>query len=523
VTRRDLWIAAGLALGTALAFAGVVRCGFVSLDDGEYVTRNAVVLQGLTLQGLSWAATTFQASNWHPLTWLSHMLDVSLFGTWAAGHHATSVALHAASAVLLFLGLARVTGARWPSAFAAGLFAVHPLRVESVAWVAERKDVLCTLLFLLALVLHGRWARGDRRARVWSIVAAALALLAKPMAVTLPFALLIADFWPLRRPLGAKLLREKWPFLALAAASCAVTLGAQLSTGASEPWFHTPLPARIAFVPVEYLRYLELSFWPSGLAVLYPHPGESLGAAEVIAALAVLAAVTALAVWQARPRPWLLAGWLWFGVTLVPVLGFVHVGFQGIADRYTYIPSIGLSVAVAFGASELAERLRLPVAARAGVTGAVLAALAFLTFRQVAYWRDGVTLYERALAVTENNFAIHAFLADDLAPAGHRAEALAHYREAIRIRPDFPHAHYGLGVTWEEEHRLDDAIAEYRAALRANPDFTAAHFNLATLLGMSGQFDESAAHYRRVLELQPGHAGARQGLAILESLQRRGR
>jgi tetratricopeptide (TPR) repeat protein len=199
------------------------------------------------------------------------------------------------------------------------------------------------------------------------------------------------------------------------------------------------------------------------------------------------------------------------------------VGFQGIADRYTYIPSIGLSVAVAFGASELAERLRLPVAARAGVTGAVLAALAFLTFRQVAYWRDGVTLYERALAVTENNFAIHAFLADDLAPAGHRAEALAHYREAIRIRPDFPHAHYGLGVTWEEEHRLDDAIAEYRAALRANPDFTAAHFNLATLLGMSGQFDESAAHYRRVLELQPGHAGARQGLAILESLQRRGR
>jgi len=520
VTRRDLWVALGLALLTAVAFEGLSRCGFVGFDDGEYVTHNPVVLQGLTLRGVAWAATTFQASNWHPLTWLSHMLDVSLFGTQPLGHHATSLALHVANAGVFYFALARATGARWTSALAAALFALHPLRVESVAWIAERKDVLCAFFYLVSLVGWGRWVRGDRRGYAWALAAFALALLAKPMAVSLPFALLIADFWPLRRPLGASLLREKLPFFMLAAASCAVTLVAQLSTGASEAWLRPSFAARLAFVPVEYLRYLELTVWPSGLAVLYPLPGESLGAGEVALALAVLAAVTALAVAQRRARPWLAAGWLWFGVTLLPVLGLVHVGFQGVADRYTYLPSLGLSVALAFAAAELAERLRAPLALRAGVTALALGALVWLTHRQVEFWRDGIALYDRALAVTEGNFAIHAFLADELDDAGRRADAVAHYREALRIRPDFPHAHYDLGVMAEAEGRDAEAMSEYRAALAANPDFAAAHFNLANLLGISGAIDEAAAHYRRVLELDPSHPGARQGLALAESLQR---
>jgi protein O-mannosyl-transferase len=515
VSRRELWTALGLAAATLAAFEGAARCGFVAFDDEEYVTHNPMVGAGLSWRGLAWAATTFHATNWHPLTWLSHMLDVSLFGTSAAGPHLVSLLWHAASAVLFFLALSRATRELWPAALAAALFALHPLRVESVVWIAERKDVLCTFLYLLAVTLYGRSARRG------ALVAHALALLAKPMAVTLPLALLVVDFWPLRRPLDRNAVRDKLPFAALSAASCAVTLVAQLTTGASEAWMRPPFAARLAFVPVEVLRYLELTFWPSGLAVLYPAPGTSLGAGEVVLALAVVTALTALAVAQRHARPWLLAGWAWFGVTLLPVLGIVHVGFQGIADRYTYVPSLGLSAAVAFAAREAAERLGLPGMARAGVAALVLFALGFATHRQVEYWHDGMTLYERALAVTRDNFVIHEFYANELADAGRRADAYGHYRESLRIRPDFPHGHYALGVMYEEEGRNGEAMAEYREALRINPDFVSAHFNLANLLGQGGQLDEAVSHYQRVLELEPDHRGARQGLALAKQLQGR--
>ena len=514
MSRRDLWIALGLAALTAVAFEGVARCGFVAFDDEQYVTHNPMVLAGLSWRGLAWAATTFWASNWHPLTWLSHMLDVSLFGTTAAGHHATSLSFHLASAALFFVALARATGERWTAALAAGLFALHPLRVESVVWIAERKDVLCTFFYLLALTLYGRGARG------WSLGAFVLALLAKPMAVTLPLALFVVDFWPLRRAPAVRLLREKLPFALLAAASCAITLFAQLTMGASEAWMRPPFWARLAFVPVEYLEYLELSFWPSGLAVLYPAPGTALGLGEVVLALAVTAGVTALAVRERARRPWLLAGWAWFGVTLLPVLGIVHVGFQGVADRYSYVPSLGLCSALAFAAREAADRLRAPTALRAAAAALVLGTLGLATHRQVAYWRDGMTLYERALLVTRDNFVIHEFYANELADLGRRPEAYAHYRESLRIRPDFPHGHYALGVMYEEEGRDAEAMAEYREALRSNPDFVSANFNLANLLGQAGQLDEAVSRYRRVLELEPGHRGAQRGLALAESLQK---
>jgi tetratricopeptide (TPR) repeat protein len=516
VTRSDRWIALGLALLTIAAFEGVTRCGFVTFDDGAYAAHNPIVAQGLTAHGFGWALTTFHSSNWHPLTWLSLMLDVSLFGPGPLGHHVVSVLLHAASVVVLYLGLARASGARGASALAAALFAVHPLRVESVAWIAERKDVLCTFFYLAAVVLYGARRLG------WSLAAFALALLAKPMAVTLPLALLIVDFWPLGRKLDVARVRETWAFFALAGLSCAITLWAQLSTGATEAWIRPSFAERLTYVPLEYVRYIRLFLWPSGLAVLYPRPAGSL-IVESLLSLALLGALAWLVIVQGRTRPWLVAGLVWFAVTLVPVLGIVHVGFQGVADRYTYIPAIGLSVLVAFRAAELADRARMPRAARAAASFAVLAALAFLTHRQVEFWRDGESLYERALAVTKDNFAIHAFLADDLADGGRRAEAYEHYREALRIRPDFPHAHYGIGVMYEEDGKPGEAMSEYRAALAANPDFAEAHFNLANLLGRAGALDEAISHYRRVLELQPSHEEARRGLAIAESLAPRQR
>jgi protein O-mannosyl-transferase len=522
VTRRELWIAVALALLTAAAFEGVARCGFVTIDDQEYISRNPIVQAGLGWQGVRWAFTTFMATNWHPLTWLSLMLDMTLFGPGPLGPHLTSLAFHVASAVVFFLALARVTGRTWTSAFAAALFAVHPLRVESVAWLSERKDVLCTFFYLLTLVAYGRFTRGHRGSYGWALGFMVLALLAKPMAVTLPLALLVLDFWPLRRPLDRARIVEKLPFAALALASSVITLIAQLTMGASEPWMRPPFWIRVAFVPVEYLRYLELLVWPSGLAVLYPHPWLSLGMGEVVLAVVVLAGVSALALRARAARPWLLAGWTWFLVTLVPVLGLVHVGFQGIADRYTYVPSLGLSVTAAYALAELADRLRAPVAARVAVTAAWIGALAFLTHRQVTFWHDGWTLYGRALDVTKDNFVIHEFLASDLADAGRRAEAYAHVRESIRIRPDFPHARYALGVLYEEDHQDAQAMQEYRETIRIDPEFARAHFNLANLLGTSGQLEEAVDEYHRALALEPQNAGAKQGLAMAESLLRQG-
>ena len=517
----DLRAAAALVAATLLAYLPLWQNGFVAFDDPAYASHNAMVLDGLSLRGVAWAFTTNHAANWHPLTWLSLMLDAQLFGAHAAGYHATNLGLHVCNVLLAFYGLRWAQAPRWPSALAAALFAVHPLRVESVAWVAERKDVLCAFFYLLALVAWGGFARGLRWGWGAALASCALALLAKPMAVSLPLALWIVDAWPLRRavPLRQR-LRETLPFFALAAASCAVTLGVQLSSGGTEAWMRPPLWARLAFTPVAYLRYLELTLWPSGLAVLYPHPGASLGASEVLAGVAVLAAISALAIRTRHARQWLAAGWVWFLVTLVPVIGLVHVGFQGIADRYTYLPSLGLSVALGFGAAEFLERLRVPAPARAALALAPLVALALATTRQLGFWRDGIRLYERALAVTADNFAIHVFLANELADAGRRADAIAHFREALRIRPDFPHAHYGLGVTLEEQGQPGAAMEEYRAALDANPDFAEAHFNLANLLGRSGRLGEAADHYRRVLELQPDNAAAKQGLALAERLLR---
>jgi tetratricopeptide (TPR) repeat protein len=389
--------------------------------------------------------------------------------------------------------------------------------VESVAWVAERKDVLCAFFYLLALIAWGRFARGLRWGRGAALAACALALLAKPMAVSLPLALWIVDPWPLRRvvPLRQR-LRETLPF-ALAAAG-ARHAAVQLSSGGTGAWM-TRRAGCARVHPVAYLRYLELTLWPAKLAVLYP-PGRHSGMGEVVAARRRAARDLRVRVPDAARATLLWACWLWFGVTRsLPVIGLVR-RLPGIADRYTYLPSLGLSVALAFGAAECAARLRLPVLARAGIALLALAALAFVTQRQVGYWRDGITLYARALAVTKDNFALHAFLGNELAhDPNRRAEAIEHFYAALRIRPDFPHAHYGLAVTFEEDGRNSDAINEYGAALRANPDFAEAHFNMANLLGQAGQLEQAEKHYRRALELDPDNVGAQQGLALVQKLR----
>ncbi len=507
-------IAAGLVLLVLLAYEPLRHAGFVGLDDPQYVTRNPHVLAGLRPASLGWAFTSGSVANWHPLAWISHMLDVELYGARPFGHHASSVLLHAANAVLLFIVLRRMTGALWRSAAVAALFALHPARVESVAWIAERKDVLCALFWLLGMLGWARYAERPSVARYgWVALAHGLALLAKPMAVTFPFALVLLDYWPLRRarPLG-RLLAEKLPLFALSLGSSVVTYLVQRAGGSAEAWAVFPLPVRLAHAPVAYLRQLGKLLWPDDLGPLYPHPGMALGAGEVAVACAALAAITLATLALARRRPFALVGWLWFLGTLVPVIGIVQVGYQGFADRYTYLPSIGIWLALVWLAAEGLERA--PRAAAIALCALVLGALVGMTRAQIVYWRDGVTLLERALAVTRENFAAHSMLAGELADAGRLEPAVEHYREALRIRPGFPFASYGLGVTLEEQGKTDEAIARYREALRADPRLVPAHFNLANLLGRAGELEQAVRHYRRALELEPGHRGAHQGLAV---------
>jgi tetratricopeptide (TPR) repeat protein len=530
-----------LAGATLAAFSPVLSAGFVIYDDERYVLRNPHVHAGLSWETLCWALTSGYASNWHPLTWLSHMLDWRLFGAAAWGHHLTSLLLHVANAVLLFVLLDRATGATGRSAFAAALFALHPLHVESVAWVAERKDVLSTLLWLLAVAAYVRWTRAGGWARY--LLAAALfaaGLAAKPMLVTLPVTLLLLDFWPLARwpvrgPGGgawrgaARLLGEKVPLLALSAASAAVTLAVQASGPAVGSLQEFPLGDRTANALVACVAYLGKTAWPLALAVFYPHSGASLPVWKPAAAAALLATVTLLAVRLRRRRPYLLAGWLWYLVTLLPVIGLVQVGEQAMADRYTYVPLIGIFVAAAWGIPDAlaallaaagkgrdqaadpghAARWALPAAA-----GAVLLALALLTRAQAATWKSSVALFGHALAVTEGNYLAHLDLGTALSREGRRDEALAHYEAAARLRPDDAQIQYNLGVALAARGRAREAQERYERALALQPDYPEAHNNLGILLARQGRIEDGTRHCAEAVRLRPEFAEARFNLAV---------
>ena len=519
-----------LALITLLVYLPVRHDSFV-YDDLEYVTQNPVVQAGLTWWGFKWAFTTMTTANWYPLTWLSHMLDCQLFGLNAGGHHLVNVLFHAANAVLLFGLLRRLTGTCWPSALIAALFAWHPLHVESVAWVAERKDVLSTFFGLLTLWAYTRYAREqaarspqpetlpERHAFSLRLLPSsrfyfpalfffALGLMSKPMLVTVPFVLLLLDYWPLQRVPNyelrfsrwSRLVLEKWPFFLLAAASCVVTFVAQKHGEAVAPLEEYPLSARLGNAAVACLEYLFKSVYPVNLAVFYPLP-EGMVWGQVAGAVMVLAVITGL-VWRARRQcPYLFTGWFWYLGMLVPVIGVVQVGLQAMADRYMYLPSIGVFMGAVFGLRELAKKLRLAPGVIILVGGIVLAGCLWGTTRQLRCWRNSETLFRHALAVTENNYPAHNNLGAALDAEGQSAEAIRQFQAALRLAPDYADAHNNLGIALNQEGQSAEAIRQFQEAVRLKPDFSKALNNLGNAFATIGRFDEAIKSYRQAIQI----------------------
>jgi len=550
--QKILALALALALVTFFSFRGVLDDDFVSYDDPDYVTANAQVQAGLTLTSFDWAFSTGYAGNWHPLTWLSHMSDVQLHGLKPWGHHLTSLLLHCANAVLVLLLLHRLTGAMWRSAIVAALFALHPLRVESVAWVAERKDVLCGFFFLLSLLIYVKYVSlhwdpplqlrlGSRQSKVsnplpssilhplssrwyWlALLFFALALMSKPMAVTLPFVLLLLDLWPLgRAELSTfnlqtstlrQLLLEKIPFFGLALASCVVTFLVQQRGGAMTST--APLLERLANALVAYGRYLAKTIWPENLAVFYPYP-SAWPIEWVVGSAVVLLGVSGLAVRQIKSRPALAVGWFWFLGTLVPTIGLVQVGGQSMADRYTYLPQIGLFVAVIFS---------VPVPSVASASWrmgflfssvSILAALAWQTTRQIIPWRDTESLFRHALAVTERNEVAHNNLGVALQMRGEWAAAKEQYAAALQIKSRYADAHMNLGNCLVRLGDPTNALEHLQRALELTPTANA-HYNLGTALMELGRHEEARESLRRAVALDPAMPAAQLNLGITET------
>jgi tetratricopeptide (TPR) repeat protein len=503
-----------LVVLVAVVYAQVYKFPFINLDDDRYVTANPEVQAPLTWHSVAWAFTTNAVSNWHPLTWLSHLIDFRIFGLNAGGHHAVNVLFHAANTLLLFHVLARMTGAAGRSALVAALFAVHPLHVESVAWVAERKDVLSTFFGFLTLAAYARYV--DRRTplRYLTVVLTfALSLLSKPMLVTLPFVLLLLDYWPLDRVRKdqvwirnwARLLVEKIPLLAMSLGTCVVTLMVQYGAGSVMDGEKYPVGIRVANALTAYVRYIGKLFYPHALAVFYPHPGNTLPVWLILAAGLLLAGATVIAILERRRHPYGLVGWLWFLGTLVPTIGLVQAGRQALADRYTYVPIVGVSILVVWGLANLAAKLRVPSYASAMAAGGVVLIATGLGAHQVGYWRDSTTLFEHALAVTSENSLVHYNLGVTLMHQGRYDAAIEHFRETFRIDPQFANAYDNLGSSLVAQGKAEDAIPYFEAALRVNPNHAAAHYNLATTLFTRGRLGEAATHFDRAVALDPSN------------------
>ena len=508
---RPRLIALLLALTTLLVYLPVTRSGFLNYDDDDYVTNNQIIQNGLTFAGIKWAFTSFHAANWHPLTWLSHMMDCELFGLNPGAHHFVNVLFHAANAALLFVLLLRLTSALWPSTFVAALFAWHPLHVESVAWIAERKDVLSTFFALLALLSYVRYAKENCRRSFWfALVFFALSLMAKPMFVTLPFVMLLLDYWPLQKILNyqtqtaRRLMLEKWPFFLLTAISCLVTFFAQRNGDAVVSLKNVSLHYRLENVAVAYADYLQKIFWPENLAVIYPMP-EKISAAAVAAAIAALIFISTAA-WLSRKRaPYLPVGWLWFLGMLVPVIGLVQVGGAALADRYTYLPAIGIFLAATFSARELANRFQFPKMILAAVFALILGACLILTEKQLRFWRDSETLFAHTLAVTKNNDIAHVNLGVAFEQEGKSDEALAEYREAAKLAPTRYQIHNNLGNLLDTLGQPDAAQAEYREAIRLNPKASFLRDSLGIVLVELGNFGEAMTEFSDAAKLDPAY------------------
>jgi len=522
-----------------LPYLQTVEHDFVNYDDPGYVTKNDAVRSGLSFEGVRWAFTTFHAANWHPLTWMSHMLDVSLFGIDPGRHHLTSAFLHSLSTALLFLSLFRMTGAVWRSVFVAALFGVHPLHVESVAWIAERKDVLSGFFFMLVLLSYEQYVRHGGTGRYLTVLGSlTLGLLSKPMLVTVPAVLLLLDIWPLGRTTFAPsadggrrkpapwdtLLIEKAPMVLLSILSAAVTVVAQRTGGAMSAMEHDLLPFawRVANALLTYVSYLGKMLWPADLSILYLHPGVSLPGWKIAGSAAALLAVSVLVMRQFRQRPYLAVGWYWYLGMLFPVIGVVQVGIQAMADRYTYLPLIGTCLMIAWSAGEVADHLGSAAKkALAAAAGAVLAVLLVISTVQAGHWRDSVSLFAHAASIDPGNWFVHRSLGMALSDAGRPADAVEAYRNAITLKPRDARAHNDLGVELAGLGRSEEAALHYREALRLRPDFAEACNNLGNALAMLGRRDEAIEQYRAAIRLRPGWTVARNNLQLLLAEQDR--
>ena len=515
-----------LAAMTWIVFGQTLWNDFVAYDDGDYVYANPIVRSGITLRGVVWAFTHAHADNWHPITTISHMLDCQLFGLHAGGHHFNNVVLHTAAVILLFLVLYQMTAALWRSAFVAAVFAIHPLRVESVAWVAERKDVLSGVFFMLTLGAYLHYVRRQTRGRYAMLaISFACGLMTKPMLVTVPFVLLLLDYWPLRRMVDIirtlrKLALEKVPLLVLSVASSVATFLAQGGvTGKEEPF---PLAWRIDNAVVSYLIYIGQMFWPAHLTVFYPHPESGLSVWDVIGAAAILVAITGATLALRRTRPYFIIGWFWYLGMLVPVIGVLQIGMQGHADRYTYLPQIGLYLMLTWAIADLFQSWRYRRSLLAIGAAIVLVALGRSARSQVPNWRNSESLWKRALAVTSNNHLAHENLGVILQRRGQLDEAISHYWEALRIRSSsgqnryrrgLARAHSNLAGALLRKGKIDEAIAHSEMALKFRPEDADAHTNLGNALLQKGFADQAILHYEKALRTAPESAPTLNNLA----------
>jgi Flp pilus assembly protein TadD len=534
IMRSEACICLILITAVLLVYWQVGDHEFINYDDNVYITDNAQVQKGLTRKGIIWAFTTNHTGNWHPLTWISHMLDCEFYGLNPKGHHLTNVLFHMANAILLFVVLRWMTGAIWRSGLVAALFALHPLHVESVAWAAERKDVLSIFFWMLTMMAYVYYVKrpGTRR-YLLVLVNFSLGLMAKPMLVTLPFVLLLLDYWPLNRfqprattgsvvdqPLGfrsfgddkspiLKAVMEKVPLFVISLLSSLVTVIAQLSTLEI-----VPFKLRIANGLVSFVAYMGKMIWPLDLAVFYPHPGSELQIWKPVAAGLFLLIVSTVALRVAHRCQYVLVGWLWYLGTLVPVIGLVQVGEQAMADRYTYVPLIGLFIAVVWGFADLGKGWRSRRWLISVTAAVMLLALMAGSWLQVGYWKDSIKLFQHTLDVTSNNYVAHYTLGNALALQGNLTGSVTHYNKALRINPNFAEAHNNLGNALALQGNLTRAISHYNKALHINPDHAEAHRNLGVALDRQGRHQEALQHYAEALRINPHDAQSHNNLGV---------
>jgi tetratricopeptide (TPR) repeat protein len=510
-----------LVVLTWVVFGQTLWHDFINYDDPRYVYENTKITGGLSISGIAWAFTHIHSMNWHPLTTISHMLDCQLYGLNAGWHHFTNVLLHTLAAILLFLALQQMTGAVWRSAFVAAVFAIHPLRVESVAWVAERKDVLSGVCFMLTLLAYVYYTRAPSLSRYLAVVLVfVLGLMSKPMLVTLPLVLLVLDYWPLRRigrqtsdPRRQLLMPvlEKIPLIALSAVSSFVTLLAQ--KGAVGWTEDLPILERINNAAVSYVLYIWQMFWPMNLAVFYPHPENRLPLWEIISSLLLLICITALAIAVRKKRPYLITGWLWYLGMLVPVIGLVQVGWQGRADRYTYLPQIGLYIAITWAVADLTSLWRRQRTIVSAAAILIISALSLCAWVQTSYWRDSETLFRHALAVTANNDVAENNLGIVFLRQGKVDEAISLLQTAVDLRPDNSPAHENLAKAFLQKGQVADALIHYRKLLELQPDNIEVHNIVGTVLIQQGRVGEGVEEWQKVLAIQPDNGNAMSNLA----------